>query len=290
MEELASYLTPQTLEKWNGRHEVWRRSVSKSYQRTTRHLLPLHDVADENCRISAFFDLCDLLEWGPPSRERNFRAFVAGAAVLNRPITPLEKATMKLLHVEAKSRLPERFTVALSEEQYSTTRDHLVQLGFLDAVLLLDISFLLGQRVGDTIRLRRTDISQIEDCSTATTFLALTLFEGKTVRRTQPFTVHLPHTCWAAKCLRGEVGAVVSPSRESIFPNKIAVYKRLRASLPKVSNLLSIRKGGLQRMVLHGCSTPTVLHHSRHTSAEMLDRYLDYGRVNLWGVRDLQVE
>jgi integrase len=280
MAELELVLTATTRALWEARHEVWCKSTTKAYQRTTRHLLPLHDIKDVATRVSVFYDLAELLNWQAPSKERNFRAFLAATKVLGRPIEPLETATMKLLNVEAKSRLPERYTVPLSQEEYEATRHLLLDLAWFDAVLLLDLAYLLGQRVGDVIRIKAADVHEIFDPSSQTKFLAITFFEGKTIRRTRPYSVHLPLSSWAATRL-------LTLKTVDCFQSKMLTYRRLRSQLPPQASLLSIRKGGLQRMVMGGATTATVLHHSRHTGAEMLDRYLDYGRANLWGARDL---
>jgi hypothetical protein len=52
-------------------------------------------------------------------------------------------------------------------------------------------------------------------------------------------------------------------------------------------NILSVRRGGLQMMALSGVSTATLLAHSRHRTKEMLEHYLDSGRLALTAVREL---
>ena len=54
----------------------------------------------------------------------------------------------------------------------------------------------------------------------------------------------------------------------------------LKAKNPEY-NLLSLRKGGLQRMALRGLPYAAILEYSRHTTIDMLMRYLDWGKCAL---------
>jgi hypothetical protein len=73
------------------------------------------------------------------------------------------------------------------------------------------------------------------------------------------------------------LGTLSPTDREETFAKKIK---------PELS-ILSIRRGGLQRMALLGVSTECLLAHSRHKRRETLERYLDWGRLFLNPAKEL---
>ena len=157
------------------------------------------------------------------------------------------------------------------------------------ASVALQISFELGQRLGDTLKLERCGIDKIFDDFTKTSFVTLTYRKGKTTRRRAPFTVHLMEHSTVGKLLLDYVPTVNELNLFGDLPQHIKILGEIRDSLSNVNaalGILSVRRGGLQAMALAGLSEAAILHHSRHSTRELLERYLEWGKLSLDAARE----
>jgi hypothetical protein len=76
-----------------------------------------------------------------------------------------------------------------------------------------------------------------------------------------------------------------SASGSTLSPSGLSVKKEMQLTCPTY-NLLSVRKGRLQDLARQGMSKSCLLHHSRHATIDMLDRYLGWGSWNLEAARE----
>jgi hypothetical protein len=162
----------------------------------------------------------------------------------------------------------------------------------------LRLSFELGQRMGDCLNLQATHIRQINDPKTHTQFVAVKFVKGKTTRRMDPYTLHVPFGSITGQEVYQLAQAVISRQGKAqgepsigplLFGPKKDAEAAIRRALLRVNkdlSILSVRRGGLQRMSLEGCSIACLMHHSRHADETMLNRYLGWGTFNLEAARE----
>lgn len=277
-QEIEDRLTSKTLNAWKIRHQVLIRGSTLKYQGSMRKFLGLVDMTAE-ARVDLFAATADILEWAPATRARNFSATLRGMMHVNVQPSQLDRLFHKELKMCAKMKLPESPTTPISETQ---VRILLTSRALSEEQkLLLAISFILGQRIGDVLRMKRQHISQIFDPLSKCHLYVITLFEGKTIKRRQPYSLHLPVASEVGQAL----AAYLRTAQNIMFPSRyLTTYKVIRTNMQLSDtrlNLLSIRKGGLQRMALLGMTTENILTYSRHASVETLMRYLDWGAVHL---------
>ncbi len=309
------------LAQWEARSATWRKVTSEPYQRRQERFLWLIPLPPETA-ILEFDNLVSELDWAYSTASQYFAAFKTARATLSLPPSAELKLHGKLLGFLAKEEDPKRPTIPLSEKLAKEIISDLAgQTGNDHAAAMAEateVSYTLGQRVGDTLKLETACCSSVVDlCPTNTqillpvqaatatpaavsaSYLTLTFRKGKTVRRRQPYTLHLPlESALAQKILmrveRNRVSGAKElwpfPAHKSMKLIRDALLRRggetWQATGCKLS-ILSIRRGGLQRMSLQGASQGCLLHHSRHTGPMMLDRYMDWGKTNLTAAREL---
>jgi hypothetical protein len=133
-----------------------------------------------------------------------------------------------------------------------------------------------------------SQLTLIDDRASGNHFLGITYRRGKTIKRRQPFTLHLKANHPIAKQLWE-----TRPDETRLFCKdsfRLEALEILRDALKSVDDelgVLSVRRGGLQKMALDGASLETLMHHGRHSSVELLNRYLGWGRLNLIAAREL---
>lgn len=209
-----------------------------------------------------------------------------------RPVTLGMRTKAKVLNFLAKEESPSRPTIPLSQEQLLTA----LQLLPSDLRLGVALAFVLGQRMGDTLRVSVGALEIVDDIATGKSFVSVQYLRGKTTRRRQPFSLHIPYeTQLAADLLKLQSEMVAAKQcdgplflRSSSGDPETALAKvkdALRAVSPDLC-VLSIRRGGLQLMALMGASTQCLLHHSRHSKIELLERYLGYSKLMLGSARE----
>jgi hypothetical protein len=246
--------------------------------------LPLLAITDDGDREETFDDVRDAEDWCGVTASKYWSAMTKAGEAVGWPLSFVVRVKGKLLACLAKEEEQKRPTVPLTEGHMAAALRHMSDLQSEVAAT----AFILGQRTGDTLQLKAGCLSVVEDAATSAKFLAICYKRGKTVRRRQPYSVHLPEDSVLAKSLLLRQKGV--QSGDLLFGNDPlstldAVVRALKAQDPSYC-ALSIRKGGLQAMALHGVSEAAMLHHSRHTSLEMLNRYLGWGQVNLAAARE----
>ena len=135
------------------------------------------------------------------------------------------------------------------------------------------LAWLCAARCGDTLKLRRSDVTLLGQK------LSVTWARGKTVARRGPYTVH---TSVPATFLPLLQQALNEPMNEMtmLFPD--VTGPQLKVALRTVDPLLeqrSIRRGSLQTLASLGMPLSTLLLFSGHTSERMLLRYLGHGKL-----------
>lgn len=138
-------------------------------------------------------------------------------------------------------------------------------------------------------------VSTITDPSTNVTFTTILYRRGKTTRRRDPFVIHIPQTNPLAHELAAFAETRMTTETQPTYlftppAGRAAALKKIAEALKTVSSelgLLSIRRGGLQQMALQGLSLQTILAHSRHTTEQLLNRYLGWGAFNFAAAREL---
>jgi hypothetical protein len=190
----------------------------------------------------------------------------------------------------AKEEDPRRETQPMQLEQQQRIVAWLQDKHYNETCIALELAFTLGQRIGDVLKLQPGCATELHTPDMGV-LLCVLFRRGKTTRRRQPFTLHIQRdTPLAAAFL--QLQQLRRSQAPQVIPLMFDVDRVVRELKEALSNcdpslcLLSIRKGGLQLMAISGATTSTLLHHSRHSSKEMLERYLGWGRVDLEAARE----
>ena len=130
------------------------------------------------------------------------------------------------------------------------------------------ITYLLGQRLLDVLRLEQRSITEVEQ------YLAITFFKGKVVKHTGPFSIHVFTT--------SEVGKILLKARtrmwDQLFVPPTSTADAEKEKVTKiVGDVRKLRRGGLQRLARQGTPIADLLLLSRHKTTQMLMRYLRNG-------------
>ena len=284
MAHLATFTKETTLEAWEQRLPVFRQ-FSPGYMTTQTHMLPFLDMEPTE-RYLVFQDISELLAWTASSRLRYWKALGTAAWALQRAVTPSDTAFGTQLSRDARTEA-DSSTIPLSWEDFIRAVSLLREPEHTKTLVVLRLAFQLGQRVGDVLRLRRKDIKIEEQSTYAERFITFIFREGKTIRRTRPYCLHLPLDTPAGQCLAQLISTNSEAGSEYLFlTDAKLIALQLRQTLHSLSGvqelytLRSPRKGGLQHMVRSGMALSEVLMFSRHTSVETLEIYLDFGRAN----------
>lgn len=272
--------------RWENRGACFR-TQSKNYQDLQRRFLPLLAIpADE--REIEFECIRDKAGWTASTTCLYWTALMAGAKIVGVEVTYQMKATAKMYSFMAKEENPARPTVPATVDHIRETCEHLVTMGYPKLATAVLLCFTLGQRIGDTLKLQRQKVGSVYDQHSRTEFTTVQYVEGKTVRRRDPFTLHLPATSKIAVDLRALVS--LSDQKTCFGEDRVFNASLIRTAIKKSCAdlcLLSIRRGGLITMAQSGVSLQTLLHHSRHASEEMLMRYLGWGENFFLPAREL---
>jgi hypothetical protein len=235
-------------------------------------------------------------DWGYKYAEKCWCAMIKAAETIEVTITIAMRAQQKVYHFLANEEDPRRPTTPALPDEVTAAAALLPP----HLALVCQLAYILGQRLGDCLNLTSPCCTVIYDPVSGVTFLSILFRRGKTTRVTQPFTLHLPMTHVIApeilhldKARRGRL--LFCDDGEDA---KMTALKLIAGALRQVNpNLtaLSIRRGGLQAMALSGCSTETLLAHSRHQCQKNLERYLNWGALLLdparerWVIKDQKI-
>jgi len=213
-----------------------------------------------------------------------------GLKILGREVTDIDKAQLKQLELQKKLEEPIRPTIPIQEDDALKIQSMLQD--FPEARLAFAIAWILGQRIGDVMRLEHRGIGiPLMDPLTHTWNVPITFHVTKNMKKADPYTLHLPLQSTVGKELT-ELAQRRPPSdtrgqKLLLFqPNFIWHIRQCIHGMSKGFKLLSIRKCGLQNMAMKGVKD--VKKFSRHTTEAMLQRYLDWGKADLAPVREAQ--
>lgn len=290
-EEAAIHL--RLLKRWDERPPSIKAATGEEYQQNKRLKLDLVSMASPLEREEEFDRRRDYLDWSYGTASTYWSAMIKATEEVGHPDRHVEysmRIKAKVLAFLAKEELPDRPTIPLSFQQLLDALVHLHQ----DLQAAVTCSWVLGQRMGDTLKLSIGSLTVVTDLASNTKFLCLLFRRGKTTRRRQPFTLHLPLDHPAAIQMQDLYSRCSHlPPTDPLFLTQIGeaetALEQIRHALKAVDDslsILSIRRGGLQQMAQMGLSDAVLLHHSRHAEIGLLHRYLDWGRLALNPARE----
>lgn len=274
----------QLCKSWESRHPAYRYTTS-TWQQTQYRMLPLW-VLDELELEEEFEARRDRNGWTYATASQYWSAMLAAAVAIGRAIPPALRAQGKVYSQLKKEEDPQRPTKPMSYHALSAICNGLETV----TKTLLLTAFELGQRIGDTSKLRTSHITQLSDPATGLKLVCVGFRQGKTTRRRDPFTLHLLEGSPAGQAIlqlahsRRQEEYLFAP-REQINVLLATLREEIKKEDAELT-LLSIRRGGLQHMAMAGLSKSCLLHHSRHSSEALLDRYLEWGTWSLSAARE----
>jgi hypothetical protein len=290
LETNAQYETRLTAitRQWEARAAIWTQIVSPERQALQRRFLWLLAYDDET-RDDQFLAQVEAEDWSYGTASTYWSAVMKAMETVGMSIPPSHRLRAKLLGYMAKEEDPRRETQPMQLEQQQRIVAWLQDKHYNETCIALELAFTLGQRIGDVLKLQPGCATELHTPDMGV-LLCVLFRRGKTTRRRQPFTLHIQRdTPLAAAFL--QLQQLRRSQAPQVIPLMFDVDRVVRELKEALSNcdpslcLLSIRKGGLQLMAISGATTSTLLHHSRHSSKEMLERYLGWGRVDLEAAR-----
>ena len=135
------------------------------------------------------------------------------------------------------------------------------------------ITFVLGQRLSDMALIRTQRISRVSHDT-----IGITIIEGKVIPSTGPYSLYLNcHFGVGLLLLQFLQSKKATVMDDFLFqdPSSFKNQAHLRLANIGLENR-SVRRGGLQHMAAAGIPPQELLQFSRHTSIQMLMRYLGY--------------
>jgi hypothetical protein len=267
--------------RWVARPPSLKLATTPEYQLGKMRQLELLAIEGEVEREEEFDRRMAYLNWDYSTAATYWSQVIKSAEDVQLPIPYSMRIKARLLRNLAQECAPGRPTKPISAEQVFAALPTLPP----DLRAAVALAFTLGQRMGDTMKLQVGCLSEVLDSASNTTFLAIQYRRGKTTRRRQPFSLHVPRQGHLASELlqlqqSGLENSLLFPSAAD--PDK--ALSTIRSALQAIDSdlgILSIRRGGLQLLALSGASTEVLMHHSRHASIAMLERYLGFGLLHL---------
>jgi integrase len=280
-------LLEELRQKWRRYHHdpLLKKGSTNAYQQLQERQLSLL-VLPEWEAVEEFDTRRDTLNWSAATTSQYWSALRSAAHKIGILLPQTFAHRGKVLQYLVKEEDETRPTTEATAEQITAARTHLpVRLG-----IALQLAFDLGQRMGDTIQVEKRRVTSTHDPSSQLHFATVMYRRGKTVRRRDPFSLHIPpHNPLAQDIL----ALAASTQTDWLFAptdGRTGALNEILAALKKVNKdlgLLSVRRGGLQAMAKAGATVETLLHHSRHTTLQLLNRYLEWGRYNMVAAREL---
>jgi len=265
---------------FRGRHEALK-TFSQGYMQTQERLLFLFDVAPEN-RFAAFEHECYRRALAPTTAHSYWIAFAGVDKILGEQLghTIAVRRCSQVLEDRALQH-PVAFPAPLTEAHREMLRRTVTaENAFL--LVLIEACWVLGQRLGDFLQLAINDFLVKDD------EVLITFRRGKTVSYTKPYTLPLSRSHplvtsllhIRAEALKEGWLFIATPMND--LHHRQELLRRASALLSTVDEQLevrSIRRGGLQHMASVGMTVSEMRDFSKHSSDEMLMRYLAWGRV-----------
>ena len=265
------------MDLWATRHPAFR-TFSPNYMASQRRMLILSDIAP-SARFEAFEKLCFERVLKPTTAESYWSTWLGIQKALNLTPSEADARVTKLLKARAAA-YPVQFPTPASIQQMmifvQTYRD-----AFPSLTAVAMMAFLNGQRISDMVQLGVADLMLNDE------YLMITVRRGKTVPTTGPYTLWMRRNEYPTETLIATAQQAMKEKRLFLFSDTNANEEREKI-LQKIKDMIfsidddlelrSFRRGGLQRMASLGFNTETLLQFSRHTDAQMLMRYLNWGQ------------
>ena len=175
---------------------VWQ-SYSAPYVNTLRRLLPLVSTTS---RCKLFEVVAIEMEWGPRTCLSYWGAVLTLCRWLSIQATPSDAAMTRLWRARVDATPTwdhEDPSQLLSPAEISILEAAALGRQHCTAVRAAWVACLLGQRLGDVLRLRVAEVYIFPEA------LAITFLEGKTTRTRGPYTLHVPLNSRLGRCEGG---------------------------------------------------------------------------------------
>ena len=268
-----------TLSLWEARHLSYT-TFSPAYIRHQRLMLWLADVPPQT-RWEAFEEHCLTHRIAATTAFTYWTTWLSIQKALDLVSPHSDARVTRILRARSVT-YPVDFPQPLVVEHVRTLRAMYEQSHPMLTTLIV-VAWMLGQRFGDIIQLATSDVIFTEHLVT------ITVRRGKVMATQPPFTLFLEPDSYPATSLRQLVSAAQSIAQLYICTASNAVDERAAVALMASTMLVtiddslelrSIRRGGLQHMAQEGIPLSAILNFSRHTSENMLLRYLNWGAIS----------
>lgn len=275
------------------RNTVWEK-YTPAWQRLLHRFLGLA-VRDDRGPLLLGAQLA--LKWKHTTTACYWIAVLCVRKVLSLPRTTADTRLTRVLEHNAKSEIHDypwsmHHTQVL--ELWSTA---VLTLAHELVVVLICLSFLLGQRQADMAQLAVEDVTlETNDLYNVTT-VVITVRRGKVIPHIGPYTLHvsghLAHRLWRWREHRRTTGNLFLFSKANTDSQREHLNGRIRNELKGLDQRLelrSIRRGGLEMFAL--CGMPMELirrNFSKHTTEAMLVGYLRHGAAS-WDQTQQQLQ
>jgi integrase len=142
-------------------------------------------------------------------------------------------------------------------------------------------SLRLGQRIGDVLSIKAEDIHGVGEST-----LAVQMTDAKVTKRKGVFTLAIPLQSFPGKLLLSMRGAALAQNESYLFKTMAQhgnrqvenlLHQRLLALWGLKIDLRSLRRTGLSKIASAGAPLTTVMAISKHSTVQMLERYLANG-------------
>jgi hypothetical protein len=262
------------------RHRVYK-TYSTGYMRSQERFLFLLEVPPDE-RFLRFEQECYHRALAPTTAHCYWVAF----ATLDKMMAASCQTTPAVQRVSSilESRIalhPVAFPLCLTKELRDRFSDKFTASHF-GIVALVEACWVLGQRFSDFIQLA------ISDFLIRTDTVIITVRRGKTIVHTKPYSLALDRHCRVTKNLltvrqaAADQGWLFLTSRTNDIASRKALGLRTTSLLTEIDERLelrSIRRGGLQHMASLHHHPDKIRLFSKHSTEEMLMRYLAWGQV-----------
>ena len=276
------------LEKFAARGSVWRTST-KEYQACQLRLVSLLGHVADQQRFTKFMAEANG-RWAASTMATYWQAWLAAKKIIGEPETAEDARALRILERESKCAI-RGDQQALDVAQLSRVIAGTASPQLRTAIL---VGWLLCQRISDVLQLHEKDVSLAHQ------HLSITFHRGKVVPVIGPFTVFLRLETYAAESLHR-----LARCRENMFlfsetnsvseRNRLTVQIRAILATVGITDVRSIRRGGVQHLGMLGASSQEIISLTKHSSEGMLMRYMQNGktflaRANEQGLRAMEVE
>lgn len=279
--------------QWANRSTAHKRT-SLQHQNTQERLVPLLTLP-EDLRWKTFQLVAEARKWTPKVKDSYWAAMGSAAAILSIPRTKISQDAQRITKSEAQKQKSweEEDPRQLVTTEYINTIEQKANAERLprtmQLVTAMSLAFMLGQRLGDTLKWRTSEI-KFRHFFEAAPSVAVTIVEGKTVETTGQYTIHCPVASRAGQMIRtalafanGKYLFIDSPKylekdliSHEVLKAETYIHKQLKQWGNDI-DLRALRRGGLVRMATCGFSNQIIRLFSRHASDAQLDVYLGRG-------------